>query len=122
MVLDVNPSTNMYKVKFIPDGIEKFVHRLNLQFNDEKTELFLERRRVAELARSEAKQIMRLDHFINQQPKEDIRVIRQKSIRNIHEKVLLGLASTIPFPDEGRWLHYSIYIYSLSLHYFLYNN
>ena len=90
-----------FKVQFVPDGIHKTVHRLNLQFDKENEVLFFRRREVAEHARTEAKQTMRLDHFIMQQPKESVRVIRQEGIRKIHERVINGLPGTVPFPDTG---------------------
>jgi len=100
-VLGVDPSQNEFLVQYKPDGIKKTVHRLNLLFDSENEDLFMERRRIAEEARTEAKKIMRLDHFITQFPKEAIRVIRQQRIRSIHERVILGLPSSVPFPDEG---------------------
>jgi dynein heavy chain, axonemal len=93
--------TREYLVKFLPDGIEKKVRRLNLQFDDEDAAVFTERKRVAEVAREDAKQIMRLDHFVNQQPKESVVSISQESIRHIHEKVVDGLPSSVPFPEQG---------------------
>ena len=94
-------STSEYLVKFMPDGMEKRVRRLNLQFDQEDAFTFTERKRVAEEARAAAKQIMRLDHFVNQQPKEFVVSIRQENIRHIHERVVDGLPSSVPFPEQG---------------------
>lgn len=94
-------ATSEYLVKFLPDGLEKKVRRLNLQFDAEDETVFKERKRVAENAREEAKQIIRLDHFVNQQPKEFIVSIRQENIRHIHEKIVDGLPSSVPFPEQG---------------------
>ena len=90
-----------FKVQYVPDGIHKTVHRLNLQFDKENEALFKQRREKAEQARTEAKQTMRLDHFISQQPKENIRAIRQEGIRRIHERVIDGMPAAVPFPDTG---------------------
>ena len=90
-----------FEVQFIPDGITKWVTRLNLQFDKEDKKLFKQRREVAEAARNEAKQIMRLDHFITMQPKESIRVIRQQGIQRIHERIVEGLSASVAFPEPG---------------------
>ena len=100
-VKSFDEATCEYLVKFLPDGMEKRVRRLNLQFDQEDAEIFNERKRVAEEARAEAKQIMRLDHFVNQQPKESVVSIRQENIRHIHERVVDGLPSSVPFPEQG---------------------
>ena len=100
-VLSYDPVAEEYQVHFLPDGIKKGVHRLNLRFEQESEIMFNDRRNVAEEARSEAKQIMRLDHFINQQPKEEVRPIRQECLRSIHERIVDGLPSYMPFPDQG---------------------
>jgi dynein heavy chain len=100
-VIGVHPASNEFDVQFNPGGSKKTVHRLNLLFDGEDEQLFHQRRTIAEESRVEAKKIMRLDHFINQLPKEVIRVIRQQRIRSIHERVVLGLPSKIPFPEEG---------------------
>ena len=101
LILGYNQPTNQYEVKYLPDGITKLVHRLNLQFDLEPEELFKERHRVAEEARSEAKAIMRLDYFITQQANEEIRAITKETIRDIHEKIIDGLPVYIPFPEQG---------------------
>ena len=100
-VYDYNPEMKSFQVQFIPDGITKWVTRLNLQFDKEDAKLFKQRRDVAENGRNEAKQIMRLDHFINMQPKESIRVIRQQGIQSIHERIVEGLSQNVPFPEPG---------------------
>jgi dynein heavy chain, axonemal len=103
-VLSYDISQKEYQVQFLPDGIIKNVHRLNLRFHQENEEIFNQRREHAENARSETKQIMRLDHFINQQPRDEIRPIGQESLRRIHEKIIDGLALSIPFPEQGTHL------------------
>lgn len=100
-ILGYNDVAVEWDVRFLPDGIRKNVHRLNLQFDAENAVLFSERRSVAEAARQEAKQIMRLDHFILQQPNDKIRAIRKECIKRIHERVVDGLAVSIPFPEPG---------------------
>jgi len=100
-VLGYDYNTSMYDVKFLPDGLRKFVHRLNLKFDAESEEAFDKRRSIAENARKEAKQIMRLDHFIIQQPNETIKAIRKESVRKIHDRIMDGLPNYIPFPEPG---------------------
>jgi len=104
VVLNYNDSLKQYEVQYIPDGIIKFVHRLNLKFAIENHVIFDARRKSAEDARTEAKQLMRLDHFINQQSKVEIRTIRQEILRCIHERICDGLPLTVPFPDQGTHL------------------
>lgn len=103
-VLGYDEATHEFQVQYLPDGITKPIHRLNLRFDTENASQFEARKAAAEKARKETKQIMRLDHFINQQPKEEIRPIGQKSLRNIHERVIDGLAMSVPFPDQGTHL------------------
>ncbi|CAM9110379.1 unnamed protein product, partial [Ectocarpus fasciculatus] len=100
-VLSYNEQTKKYVVRFLPDGIEKEVHRLNLKFDQEDPDKFELRRNKADAGRNEAKQAMRLDHFINCQSKDEIRPIRQSSLKTIHERVIDGLALSVPFPDQG---------------------
>ena len=100
-VLGYDADTNEYMIKFVPDGIEKKVRRLNLQFDQEDPVIFKERKRIAEEAREEAKRIIRLDHFIAQQPKELVQPIRQANVRRIHDKVVHGLAPSVPLPEAG---------------------
>ncbi len=90
-----------FEVQLIPDGVTKWVTRLNLQFDKEDKKLFKRRREVAEAMRNEAKQTMRLDHFITMQPKDSIRVIRQQGIQRIHERIIEGLSASVPFPEPG---------------------
>lgn len=71
-----------------------------MQFNQEDVSKFKQRREVAEKARFEAKQIMRLDFFVDKQPHDAIRVIRKESIRKIHESIVDGLPASVPFPDQ----------------------
>lgn len=100
-VLSHDPVSKEFQVKFLPDGISKSVHRLNLRFDAEDAKRFEDRRDIADKARKEAKQIMRLDHFINQQSKDDIRPIGSDSLRRIHERIMDGLPVEIPFPEPG---------------------
>jgi dynein heavy chain len=94
-----DPVTDEYEVHFLPNGITKRVKRLNLQFDLEDQGKFKSRREMAEDARNEAKQTMRLDFFIEKQPTSEIRIISKKSIRKIHERVIDGLPIAIPFPE-----------------------
>jgi dynein heavy chain len=96
-----DPEIKHFRVQYYPDGIHKTVHRLNLQFDEENETLFKLRREVAEKARNEAKHTMRLDHYITQLPKDEIRPLRQEGIRRIHERIVDGLPGTVPFPDPG---------------------
>jgi dynein heavy chain len=100
-VLGYNTDTNEYHVQFSPDGAKKFVGRLNLRFDEEEESAFTARRNFAKSAREEAKKVLRLDHFIGQQPKEAIRAIRQTSLHKIHERIIEGLPASIPFPEQG---------------------
>jgi dynein heavy chain len=93
--------TSEYVIQFYPDGATKNISRLNLRFEEEDEVNFNARREFALNAREEAKKILRLDHFINQQPNESIRAIRQNSLRKIHERTIDGLAISIPFPEQG---------------------
>eukprot|EP00599_Poterioochromonas_sp_BG-1_P008225 CAMPEP_0173135378 /NCGR_PEP_ID=MMETSP1105-20130129/1860_1 /TAXON_ID=2985 /ORGANISM="Ochromonas sp., Strain BG-1" /LENGTH=4194 /DNA_ID=CAMNT_0014047373 /DNA_START=78 /DNA_END=12662 /DNA_ORIENTATION=- len=94
-----DPIAKEYNVHFLPNGIMKKVKRLNLQFDIENADKFKARRNMAESARTEAKQIMRLDFFVEQQPTNEIRIISKKSIHKIHERIIDGLPINIPFPD-----------------------
>jgi dynein heavy chain len=100
-VLGYDYARKKYHVRFLPEGNEKKVHRLNLKFDCENPERFDARRFKAEAQRSEAKQVMRLDHFIKCQPKEEIRVIQQENLRRIHERIVDGLSISVAFPDPG---------------------
>ena len=103
-ILDYDKVKDEYQVQYQPDGIIKNVQRLNLRFEEEDEKRFNARRKIAENAREEAKAIMRLDHFINMQPKEEVRPIGQNSLRHIHERIVDGLALSVPFPDQGTHL------------------
>ena len=100
-VLDYDADKAVYQVQFLPNGPKKSVTRLNLLFAEEEEGTFRARREFALSARNEAKQILRQDHFICQQPKESIRAIRQVTLRRIHERIIDGLSASIPFPEEG---------------------
>lgn len=91
--------TNEYEVKFHPNGILKRVKRLNLQFDIEDAYLFKKRRELAEVVRSEAKQILRMDFFVEQQSNSEVRIVSKKCIKKIHEKVIDGLPIAFPFPE-----------------------
>eukprot|EP01038_Epipyxis_sp_PR26KG_P008094 gene8094-10963_t len=99
-VLGYNNTTQLFQIQFLPNGLIKEVKRLNLQFDVEDASKFNERREVAEKSRYEAKQIMRLDFYINKQINDEIRVIRKESIKKIHERVIDGLPATVPFPEQ----------------------
>lgn len=95
-----NPATKEFEIHFFPNGITKHVKRLNLQFDEEDAEKFQQRRQVAEDSRYAAKQIMRLDYFIEKQPLDEIRVIRKDSIKKIHARIIDGLPTDVPFPEQ----------------------
>lgn len=99
VVVGYDKATKNYEVHFQPNGMVKYVKRLNLQFDTEDAELFALRKAMAEEARNEAKQIMRLDFFVEQQPHHEIRIMGKKSIKKIHERVIDGLPITFPFPE-----------------------
>lgn len=90
-----------YDIQYLPSGIRKSVSRLNLRFEMEDKEAFEERRQIAINARNEAKQIMRFDHFVNQQSKDFVRPIRQQNLKKIHGLVISGLPRDIPLPEQG---------------------
>jgi dynein heavy chain, axonemal len=94
-----DPETQEFDVHFMPNGIMKKVKRLNLQFDQEDPEIFRERRHVAEQARNEAKEIMRMDFFIEQQSNHEIRIISKNSVKKIHARIIDGLPLSIPFPE-----------------------
>jgi dynein heavy chain len=100
IVRGYDQATKRYEVQFHPMGIIKHVNRLKLMFDQEDHVKFMERRNLAEQAREEAKRIMRLDFFISKQPKESVRIIRKESIKKIHNRVVDGLASSVPFPEK----------------------
>ena len=97
LIIDHNAASNQYTVHFLPDGISKLVHRLNLLFDIEDESKFNERRRVATVARNEAKEQMRLDHFVDRQSRESIRPINKDSIKRMHTKVVEGLSVTVSY-------------------------
>eukprot|EP01034_Spumella_vulgaris_P035026 gene35026-43190_t len=99
-VRSYDAKTKEYEIHFFPNGIVKHVKRLNLQFDKEDADKFHMRRQVAEDARYVAKQIMRLDFFINKQPHDEIRVIRKESIKKIHSRIIDGLPADVPFPEQ----------------------
>lgn len=90
-VLGYDKATNRYRIQYMSgatnnafgesednsntqyNGIEKLAHRLNIKFDLETESDYHERHEAAETARNEAKNIMRLDHFILQQPNDQIR-------------------------------------------------
>ena len=105
-ILAYNSLSRKYTIKFGDDGITKEVSRLNLRFDAENAAEFDKRRAIAESGRSEAKQLMRFDHFVLAQSKDLIRAIGKDGIRKIHERVIDGLPVDIPFPDQGTPLGY----------------
>eukprot|EP01035_Chromulina_nebulosa_P018662 gene18662-24408_t len=100
-VLSYDDTTQLFQIKFLPDGLEKHVKRLNIKFDLENSLSFDERRNSAEEFRNEAKSVMRLDYFITQQPNYLIHPIRKDTIKSIHEKVIDGLPLYLPFPEQG---------------------
>lgn len=103
-VLGYDAETRQYIIKFLPVGIQKKVNRLNIKFDLESNEIYHKRYSLAETARNNMKAIMRLDYFISRQSNDLIRPIQKEKIREIHEKVIEGLPSYIPFPEHGSYL------------------
>jgi len=100
-VLGYDSTTKLYDVQYFPDGIRKTASRLNLLFDQENEKFFHERRSMAVAGRSEAKQIMRFDHFVSNMPADNIRAMSKEHIRKIQEKVVDGLSMDIPFPEPN---------------------
>ncbi|RYG70357.1 hypothetical protein EON64_00405, partial [archaeon] len=100
-VKQYDEASKEFVVTFLPNGITKQVQRLNLQFDQEDATKFKRRRALAEAAREEAKKIMRLDFFVEQQANHEIRIIRKESIKQIHERIIDGLSASVPFPDPA---------------------
>lgn len=98
-VKSYNPSSQEFEVHFLPNGITKFVKRLNLQFDLEDAAKFKNRREIAESNRNEAKRIMRMDFFVDIQQTNEIKIISKSSIKKIHERIIDGLPLSIPFPE-----------------------
>ena len=100
-ILNHDPITGKYYVRFSEGSTPKYVHRLNLRFSLENETHFEKRRELAERERAEAKKIMRFDHFVTMQSNDLIKVIRKSSLRKIHERIIDGLPNSCPFPDQG---------------------
>lgn len=100
-VLSFDPDNNKYRVKFVPDGPEKTVKRFNLLFDAESRDRWQCSRDAAKVSREAAKQRLRFDYFVSQQPMEEVRAIQPSTIRRIHEKVADGLPLDVAFPQQG---------------------
>lgn len=100
-VLSFNSTTNKYRVKFLPNGLEKEVKRLNLLFDAENRNEWQSCREAAKSSREEAKKRLRFDYFVSQQPMEEVRAVQGSTIRGIHEKVADGLPLDVAFPQQG---------------------
>lgn len=100
-ILSFDPGTSKYRVKFVPDGLEKEVKRFNLLFDAESRDAWQSCRDAAKEAREEAKTRLRFDYFVSQQSMEEVRAVQGSTIRGIHEKVADGLPLDVPFPQQG---------------------
>lgn len=69
----------------------KRVTRLNLRFVREDERLWTKRREAAYAARDAAKQQLRLDYFISQQPTSSVSPIKPATLRGIHSRISDGL-------------------------------
>lgn len=100
-VLSFDPNSNKYRVKFVPNGLEKEVKRFNLLFDAESRESWQSCRDAAKESREAAKKRLRFDYFVSQQPMEEVRAVQGSTIRGIHEKVADGLPLDVAFPQQG---------------------
>lgn len=100
-VLSFESSTNRYRVKFVPNGLEKEVKRFNLLFDAENRDAWQSCRDAAKTSREDAKKRLRFDYFVSQQPMEEVRAVQGSTIRGIHEKVADGLPLDVAFPQQG---------------------
>lgn len=100
-VLSFDSSTNKYRVKFLPNGLEKEVKRFNLLFDAENRDSWESCRDAAKSSREDAKKRLRFDYFVSQQPMEEVRAVQGSTIRGIHEKVADGLPLDVAFPQQG---------------------
>lgn len=98
-MLHYHQNTGTYRIKFLPDGPEKYVRRFNLIFDGENHEFWKGQRNAATQARQAAKQRLRFDYFVSQQPMGEVRAIQGSTIRSIHEKVADGLPLDVSFPQ-----------------------
>ncbi|CAM9135038.1 unnamed protein product, partial [Choristocarpus tenellus] len=103
-VLSFNNNTQTYLVSFLPKGPEKEVKRFNLLFDAESREKWEDRRKAAEASRESAKQRLRFDYFVSQQPMQEVRAIQGSTLRDIHAKVADGLPLDVAFPEQGTHL------------------
>lgn len=100
-VLSFDQRSNKYRVKFVLNGLEKEVKRFNLLFDAESRETWQSCRDAAKTSRAAAKQRLRFDYFVSQQPMEEVRAVQGSTIRRIHEKVADGLPLDVTFPQQG---------------------
>lgn len=98
-VLNFNPDTKMYRIIFGPDGPEKDVKRSNLLSVAECRETWQCRRTAAHESRCAAKQRLRFDFAVSQQPMDEVRAIQGSTIGQIHQKVADGLPMDMAFPE-----------------------
>lgn len=100
-VLSFNPTRNKFRVRFLPDGLEKEVKRFNLLFDAESRDTWQSCRDTAKESQEAAKKRLRFDYFVSQQPMGEVRAVQGLTIRKIHEKVADGLPLDIAFPQQG---------------------
>lgn len=100
-MLSFDSTTNKYRVKFLPNGLEKEVKRFNLLFDAENRDAWQSCRDAAKSSREDAKKRLRFDYFVSQQPMEEVRAVQGSTIRGIHEKVADGLPLDVAFPQQG---------------------
>ena len=79
----------------------KQLRRLNLLFAEEDAALWKQRRDAAYAKMATAKQQLRFDFFIAQQPIDEVRPVQQTTLRGVHEKVADGLPEAVPFPEKA---------------------
>lgn len=103
-VLSYDSTTSKYRVKFTPTGLEKEVKRFNLLFDAENRDAWQSCREAAKASREDAKNRLRFDYFVSQQPMEEVRAVQGSTIRGIHEKVADGLPLDVAFPQQGTQL------------------
>ena len=99
-VLEYNENTQKYRICFQGSVKEKWIRRINLQFDEDDPDLFAQRLEAASTLREKTKGHLRLDHFIQNQPSEEVRPMSSNTLEGIHEKVVGGLPIELVV-DEG---------------------
>ena len=96
-IVAYDSSLKQFKVKM--GQKERMAARLNLRFAEEDEAAWNRRRAAAHALREEAKQALRLDYFVSEQPASSVRAIAQTTLKGIHGRVNDGLL--MPFPQPG---------------------